>query len=429
VKQFLVSAISIGARLIAPLCTKMRFIPILALLLLTIQPIRAYFATPEESIPNTRQVWAFYLSFWAGESTWNWQESVLDDTPTIGLYNSKLPAIAATHIEQAKSAGISSFIVSWFGIDEIITTTPALINLLDRAHEQHFKIGVAIDIFVGDFHRDYASIVRSLTWLMNEAIHHPAYLYYEGKPVILFAFQHLAGFGDNFWRELRDEFDPQHNTLWLAEGLSACCLYDGAMDGMYAFNMAWANGDKDFYLAERNLMQAFGGTFYLPSISPGWDEDKIAQATNRPNPTSRRERENGAFLARAWDAATATESDVILVVSWNEFVENSHIEPSKLYGTQSLDILRPRITEWRGFFPEPATPIPEYALFVDEPTPIYTLPDMEVIGELTPNSPYRIVGEDGGMYAVMFGDMMGYVSYQHITIRPSTTITLSINDF
>lgn len=383
-------------------------------------PTHAHITHTEESIADTRQVWAFYLSFWAGEGTWAWQESVLDDTPSIGLYNSKLPQVAATHIEQAKSAGLSAFIVSWFGIDETVTTTPALINLLDRAHEHDFKIGVAVDIYVGDFHRTYAEIARSMRWLMDEAIHHPAYLYYADKPVILFAFQHLAGFGNRFWRDLRAEFDPTYQTIWLAEGLSACCLYDGAMDGMYAFNMAWANGNKNFYIAERNLMTAFGGTVYLPSISPGWDENKIARATNRPNPTSPRDRADGQFLADAWDAALATDSDVVLVVSWNEFVENSHIEPSIVYGTQSLDILRPRIINWRGFYPAPALPIREYAIFVDEITPITDTPsaDGDEIGALQPHTAYPIVDEDGGFYGVMVDGRIGYVSYQKITIRP-----------
>lgn len=383
-------------------------------------PTHAHITHIEETIADTRQVWAFYLSFWAGEGTWRWQESVLDDTPLIGLYNSKMPDVAAMHIEQAKSAGISAFIVSWFGIDETVTTTPALINMLNRAHEHGFKIGVAVDIYVGDFHRNYADIARSLRWLMDEGIHHPAYLYYDQKPVILFAFQHMAGFGNRFWRDLRAEFDPNQQTIWLAEGLSACCLYDGAMDGMYAFNMAWANGDKNFYIAERNLITAFGGRYYLPSISPGWDEDKIARASNRPNPTSRRDRADGQFLIRAWDAAIATNSRVILVVSWNEFVENSHIEPSVLYGAQSLDILRPRIAEWRGFSPAPAMPIGDYAIFVDDITPITATPsaDSAVIGRLQPNTPYRIADEDSGFYGVWMDGVMGYVSYRLITIRP-----------
>jgi hypothetical protein len=386
---------------------------------MSLAPTHAYIATPEETPADTRQVWAFYLSFWAGEGTWAWQESVLDDTPTIGLYNSKLPNVASVHIEQAKSAGLSAFIVSWFGIDETVTTTPALINLLDRAHEQNFKIGVAVDIYVGDFHRNYDEIARSMRWLMDEAIHHPAYLYYDHKPVILFAFQQLAGFGSSFWQNIRTEFDPTRDTLWLAEGLSACCLYDGAMDGMYAFNMAWANGNPDFYIAERNLITAFGGTFYLPSISPGWDEDKIAEATNRPNPTSPRLRADGQFLNTAWDAALRTDSDVVLVVSWNEFVENSHIEPSLIYGTQSLDVLRPLIYDWRGFFPAPATPIGDYAIFVDEPTPIFATPSAEgdVVGILQPNTPYAIMGEDSGFYAVEIDGITGFVSYDKITIR------------
>ena len=48
---------------------------------------------------------------------------------------------------------------------------------------------------------------------------------------------------------------------------------------------------------------------------------------------------------------------MILVVSWNEYLENSHIEPSQQYGTQALDTLRPLISSWKsGAVPPAAVP-------------------------------------------------------------------------
>jgi hypothetical protein len=52
------------------------------------------------------------------------------------------------------------------------------------------------------------------------------------------------------------------------------------------------------------------------------------------------DRRDGATLRSSWEAATATVPDAIGVISWNEFSENTHIEPSTAFGTRYLDVLR-----------------------------------------------------------------------------------------
>lgn len=376
----------------------------------------------QEDDSAARQVWVFYLSFWAGPNTWDWMGAMLDDRPLLGAYNSKLPEVAAFQINQARAAGIDAFIVNWFGLDENVTTTPAFNNLLDRAAEQDFRIAAAVDSYPAEFNRDRDRLAASLRWLVEDRAQHPAYLHYDGKPVIFFAFQQHTGFDARVWRALRDDVDPERRTLWLAEGLSACCLYDGAMDGMYAFNMAWANGNPDHYVAERNIVYERGGTVYIPTVSPGWDEDRIARETNRPRPTSPRDRADGQFLINAWRGALAAQSDVILVVSWNEFVENSHIEPSELYGEQSLAVLRDLAAAWRGAPPSALNDLPAgYAARADEPVPVYAAPDRSaaVAGYLQPGMMYAVIDEDNGLYGLDFNGQTGFVPAEVIRIIPT----------
>ena len=120
------------------------------------------------------------------------------------------------------------------------------------------------------------------------------------------------------------------------EGTKHCRLC-GTADGMYAFNMAWSDGKSWFCTRDRDVVRSSGGWFYVPTVNPGWDESAIG---GRPNPTGPRGRRGGQFLTDLWNGAAATGTDVRLVVSWNEFMENSHIEPSVNYGTQALDTLR-----------------------------------------------------------------------------------------
>lgn len=375
---------------------------------------------PAQSQQNTlnREVWVFYLSFWAGENTWDWNDSVLVDYPLIGRYNSKMPQVADTQIQQAIDTGISAFVVNWWGIDESVTTTPALVNLLDRADYHDFKIAVALDLYPQEFFQTRDQLERSLQWIYDNVLTHPAYLHYHGNPIIFFAFQNR--FDWRTWQDLRATIDPEHQAIWMAEGLSACCLYNDMMDGMYAFNMAWANGNPDYYIAERNLIFERGGAMYIPTISPGWDEDVIAELTNRPNPTSARDRADGQFLQESWNGVLEVESDVVLIVSWNEFIENSHIEPSDLYGTQSLDILRPLIADWRGRQPDSSSPLPaSYTVQAQvDNVDVYASPDRNstIIGQLNINNTYPLFDEDNGLYGIEFMGDVGYVPWEMIQI-------------
>lgn len=387
---------------------------ILFIFMLIITPASAQ----PQQVDFNREVWVFYLSFWAGENTWNWNESVLIDRPLLGAYNSKMPNVANTQIQQAMTTGIDAFIVNWWGIDESITTTPALVNLLDRAEYNDFEIAVAIDLYPQEFFQSRRELERSLMWAYENVLTHPAYLHYQGKPIVFFAFQDR--FDWRTWRDLRENIDPEHITIWMAEGLSACCLYNGVMDGMYAFNMAWANGNSDFYIAERNLVFDRGGEIYIPTISPGWDEDVIAELTNRPNPTSVRDRADGQFLHDSWIGVMEAESDVVLIVSWNEFIENSHIEPSELYGTQSLDILRPLIADWRGRQPDSPSSLPaRYAIRAQvNNVDVYASPDRNstIIGQLSIDDTYLLLDEDNGLYEIEFMGDVGYVAWEVIHI-------------
>lgn len=371
---------------------------------------------------SERQVWAFYMGFWMGQPSWDMQSGILTDYPSMGTYDSRDPHVAATHIDQAKSAGINAFMVSWYGIDNG-ETTAVLGNMLDRAAERDFQIGAVVDVF-GGFNHDH--LVRSLQHLVDSRVHHPAYARYNGRPVILFAFQNNAGLSATDWQNIRNTVDPNRNTLWIAEGLSGCCLYGGAMDGQYAFNIAWANGSASRYTQERNAVINRGGSLYVATVHPGWDEQRIAAAHGRPNPTSPRDRAGGGFLTNSWNGAVASGADVIMVVSWNEFMENSHIEPSTVYGSQSLDTLRPLATAWRAGASTPA-PLP------DQPAPsaptgqvAEAMANLNVragagtnfnaIGRISPGTSYAVIGQEAGWVLIDYNGQTGYVSGDYVRL-------------
>jgi uncharacterized protein YgiM (DUF1202 family) len=373
-----------------------------------------------------KQVWAFYMGFWMGGGSWD-GNPYLTDYPAIGAYDSRDGGVAGTHIDQARSAGINAFMVSWYGIDNG-ETTAVLNNMLDRAAERDFKIGAVIDIF-GGFNQDH--LMRSLQHLVNDRIHHPAYLRYNGRPVIMFAFQGNAGLSATDWQNIRNAVDPNRSTIWIAEGLSGCCLYGGAMDGQYAFNIAWSNGSAARYTQERNAVINRGGSLYVATVHPGWDETRVAAGTGRTNPTSPRDRAGGQFLTNSWNGAIASGTDVVMVVSWNEFMENSHIEPSVNYGSQSLDVLRPLIAAWQAGSP---APVPEQPAPDAPSAPTGQVAEatvnlnvragagtgFNVLGRINPGTTYAVIGQEGDWVVIDYNGQRGYVASSFVTVSGGT---------
>jgi len=311
-----------------------------ALLLIIASALYTASAVPSPAAAQSDcHVWAYYMGFWTGTGAWEHQSDILSDRPSRGYYSAGDPATAAAQINEAKSAGIEAFIVDWWGPGDPGTTN-SLNNLLDRAGERGFKVAASIDSFGGQNNTGRGAMTESLRYLVADRIHHPAYLRYQGKPVILFAFQQNAGISHGDWQAIRAEIDPSHDTIWVAEGTRSCPLCGSVMDGMYAFNMAWSDGKEQFYTRDRDVVVESGGWFYAPTVHPGWDETLVAARDGRPNPTTTRGRAGGQFMRSLWHGASATGSDVRLIVSWNEFIENSHIEPSANYGDTYLDVVR-----------------------------------------------------------------------------------------
>jgi len=59
------------------------------------------------------------------------------------------------------------------------------------------------------------------------------------------------------------------------------------------------------------------------TVSPGYDDSLLQRET-----TSVVSRLKGGLYEAQWQAAVAAQPDWILVTSWNEFWENTHIEPA-----------------------------------------------------------------------------------------------------
>jgi hypothetical protein len=270
--------------------------------------------------------WAYYY-IWFNARSWDRAKS---DYPLLGRYSSDEPSVMGTHVRLAKQAGIDGFIVSW-------KSTPVLNRrlrlLADVAARERFKLAI---IYQGlDFERrplPVARISRDLALFARKFASLPA-LRGPGKPTVIwsgtweFSPRELASVTSRHRDRLRILASERNPGDYLAKARA----FDG--DAYY-----WSSVNPDTYgdyagkLASMGqVVHASGGQWFAPA-APGFDGRLVGHPTVVP-------RRDGDTLRRELDAAQRSNPDAIALISWNEFSENSHVEPSRRYGTTALGVL------------------------------------------------------------------------------------------
>lgn len=336
--------LSSQARLVRPLL-------LLILCAFVISPLPA----PVRAQAPERLVLAFYYN-WFDENSW--AANRVPDVPA-QPYVSRDRAVMGRQIDQAKSAGIDAFVVSWYGPRvENNQTETNLRMLLDEAAARGFRVAVDVEV-AGPFFGGAGDVQGALATLLATHAQHPAYLRSDGKPVIFFWRQQRFNLGT--WQGIRNAVDPNHGSVWIEEGVDVSPL--SVFDGHHLYSVTWnpqtdmAATARKFATRTRAQAAKLGAPkVYVATVMPGYDDRK----TGRGNAFAVG-REDGAYYTRSWQAAINAAPDWIIITSFNEFPEGTYIEPSQAYGTKYLDLTAQWSAAFRGSAPPPAAPQPTAA--------------------------------------------------------------------
>ncbi len=283
---------------------------------------------------------AFYYA-WYGLDQWT--PGKVPDIPAVP-YESRDRNAISRHVQQAQGAGIDAFAVSWYGPKTRNNQTETNFRImLEVAGQRGFKATVDFETR-SPFFRSQADIVEALRYLINNHAAQPAFLRYGGKPLIFFwAIQNVfTGQGQSAidaWASIRQQVDPQHNTLWIADGTDIEFLR--VFDGHHLYNITWNPPvDVDITLSRwGNRVRdhnARHGTqkLWVATVMPGYNDLHIEGRANR----FAHDRRNGVYYRETWQAAMNSDPDLIIITSFNEWLEGTQIEPSASYGQLYLDL-------------------------------------------------------------------------------------------
>jgi Glycosyl hydrolase family 99 len=269
----------------------------------------------------------FYI--WYTASSWNRAKV---DYPAVGRYSSDQVSVMRKQVQQAQAAGIDGFIVSWKSTD---TLNSRLASLRGVAANAGFKLAITYE--AQDFNRNplpAAQVRDDLLAFADKYANDPVFRVLGDRPVVA-----ISGTWHYSIDELRSITEPVADRLTVLATEKNTRDYErvsSAVDGELYY---WSSADpettphyQDKLQEMANAVRAHCGLWVAP-VTPGFDARKVGGARTV-------DRRNGATLRRSWEAAVTTVPDMIGVISWNEWSENTYIEPSATYGTRSLDVLR-----------------------------------------------------------------------------------------
>ncbi len=297
-------------------------------------------APPGAASTGDRPVVAFYYAWYGLDQ---WVEGKVPDIPA-APYASKDRNAIVRHVEQAQAAGIDAFAMAWYGPRVRNNQTETnLRTLLEVGLERGFRCTVDFETR-SPFYSSRADVVEGLRYLINSHAAHPAFLRYEGKPIIFFwaVSQVFRGQGQSAveaWASIRQQVDPEHKTLWIADGADIEFLR--VFDGHHLYNITW-NPPASVY----NTLSTWGnkvrsysaehGTreLWVATVMPGYNDLYTQDRSGRFS----HDRRGGAYYRETWEAAIDSAPDLIVITSFNEWLEGTQIEPSVSYGNLYLDL-------------------------------------------------------------------------------------------
>jgi hypothetical protein len=283
-------------------------------------------AAPARAETAPDPLFAYYY-IWFDESSWNRAKT---DYPLLGRYSSDDRQVMRKHVEWAKRAGIAGFIVSW-------KSTPVLNRRLDRlvdvAEAERFKL---LMIYEGlDFHRrplQAARVAGDLGLFERRFAHRRPFKVFD-KPVVIW-----SGTPRFSRAEIRRVTGADRRQLLILASERSVAGYLRVADLVDGDAYYWAsvnpttNPDYPTKLAEMGRAVHARRGLWLPPAAPGFD----AREVGGRQVVARR---HGRTLRAELAAAERSAPDALALISWNEFSENTHVEPSREHHSSDLRVL------------------------------------------------------------------------------------------
>lgn len=280
-------------------------------------------AEPAPTGPAHVPVYAYFYQ-WYTEGSWN---RAKQDFPLAGRYDSSDVQVLRAQVRQARAAGIEGFLTSW---KSTVTLNRRLALLTAVAEQEQLDLGIVYEAL--DFSRRPLPISVVKADLLHLAATWKVTSRFFSRPVVIW-----TGTDDFSVSDVAAVHAALAGRVLLLAAAKQVAGYERVADVVDGEAYYWSSADPRSAATAVKLkamakaVHAHHGTWLAPA-APGFDGRTLGH-------TRVVERQSGGTLRQSLDNAFGSNPDAVGVISWNEWSENTYIEPGERYGRQDLDVL------------------------------------------------------------------------------------------
>ncbi len=303
--------------------------------------------------PSATTVGVYYYPWYGGNfhgGHYMRERLVPPQLPVLGAYDDRDASVIASHLDWSREANVSLWVASWWGPGKREDTT-LLQHILPHEGLGQMRIALFYETSgrIPEF-TDVTNVAADMAYMAEHYFHHPNYLRIDGRPVLFVYLTRVLtrnGMLATVVERMRAAAGEAGFELYIvgdevfgaapasAPGvalLDAVTNYD-VYGSMGARGYAGQEAVDAYYAAQADWQSLAhdNGTAFIPAATPGFNDKGVreghAAVSRRLSPTS----EHGTlFRAMLQQAVTLTETatgKLLLVTSWNEWHEDTQIEP------------------------------------------------------------------------------------------------------
>jgi hypothetical protein len=317
----------------------------LGLIGLLILAVLATIPSPPAQARSDTPIMALYYSNY---NIGNWTYDAMSDIAA-PKYSSGSHEAMDRHIEQAYTAGIDAFICNWRGPDDQSDgRCRGLQKRIEASEYDSMRIVFQIELSADSDEDllDPDGLAKALRKL-EEVTQRSSYMRFQGKPLFIFINPVYFGNAED-WRRFRNQVDLYRTQFWLtATTIQALqddvFSYLDVFDGTYSYELNPSPHNAMATYAYRLNQYNNAHQEHKPFIAmvmPGYDDRRI-------NPQGMViERNNGLYYQTSWQAVKQRSPAAIILNSFNDFYQGTHIEPSEVYATGYLGLTQDLIDDF-----------------------------------------------------------------------------------
>lgn len=303
-----------------------------------------------------KKVFAVYYPWWTRLNNWQTNPQV-GDAPTLP-YDTQNRADVNRIINEAKAMGLDGFLASWQGRDNF--SDVGVRELLAAASQrQDFSVGIYMETRVANSSHSHnqppdpvylKQWIRDLVGYGNDPAN-TSFLKMDGKPVIFvyWARDLSPTQWSQIFTELRQEgVDAYYIADYTGTDSGSYNDYLPVFDGMHIFNpsvyssIPWVLSTRSETTRTYNLLTdpSAPRKLWVGTAVPGMNASRIGGNVV--------DRAQGATYSSLWNSNLDAGADWVMISTWNDYLENTHIESSIAFGNLYGDLTSSFVTQFKS---------------------------------------------------------------------------------